>query len=97
MELESSIGKYGRLRKTYLMEHKPAQFKSLEMQGELLTYLADVNDQAIERLLTMTDQMMKNYGVTKELKRKDQMEWVRQVNNIKSMCEEVIYQEFIYA
>jgi hypothetical protein len=97
MELESSIGKYGRLRKTYLMEHKPAQFNALEMQGELWTYLADVNEQVIERLLTMTDQMMKNYGVTEELKRKDQMEWVRQVNNIKSMCEEVICQEFIYA
>lgn len=96
MELENSVGKYGRLRKTYLMEHKAAEFNALAMQGELWAYLADVNEQAIERLHTMMNQMMKNYGVTEELKEKDQMEWVRQVNNIKSMCEEVIYQEFIY-
>jgi hypothetical protein len=90
------IGKYGSLRKTYLMEHKPAEFNALSMHGELWTYLADVNEQAIERLHTMMNQMMKNYGVTEELKEKDQLEWVRQVNNIKAMCEEIIYEEFVY-
>lgn len=91
-----TIGKYGSLRKTYLSEHKPAEFNALEVHGELLVYLAEVNEQATERLHIMMNQMMENYGVTEELKEKNQMEWIRQVNNIKSMCEEVIYQEFIY-
>lgn len=43
------------------------------------------------------EQMAEQWGVTEELKMQDQMEWVRRMNNIKSVAEEMILRKFIYA
>jgi hypothetical protein len=61
-----------------------------------MTHLADINEQANTRLNTMMKQLMETYGITEELKANDQMKWIREVNNIRAMCEEVIYKEMIY-
>ncbi|WP_082035171.1 TnpV protein [Caldibacillus thermoamylovorans] len=93
---ERPLGKYGRIRQTYLKEHNKSLYNSLSIQGKLMTHLADINEQANTRLDTMMKQMMETYGITEELKANDQMKWIREVNNIRAMCEEVIYKEMIY-
>ena len=62
------IGKYGRLHREYLREIHPAQLNTLTLTGELWTYLADLNEQAQERLDTIMEQMKAAEGVTEELK-----------------------------
>ena len=47
------IGKYGRLHREYLREAHPARLNTLTLTGELWTYLADLNEQAQERLDTI--------------------------------------------
>ena len=67
------IGKYGRMHREYLREVHPARFSILVLNGELWTYLADLNEQAQERLDTIMEQMKATEGVTEELKRTSQI------------------------
>lgn len=66
------------------------------LSGKLWAYLADLNEQAQERLDTITAQMMAVEGVTEELKRTSQMDWVQAVNSIRNRAEEIILHEMIY-
>ena len=79
------IGKYGRMHREYLREVHPARLNTLILTGELWTYLTDLNEQAQERLDTIMAQMKAAEGVTEELKRTHQMEWVQRCNNIHNL------------
>ena len=84
------------MRREYLREHKPIQYNCLLLSGELWTYLADLNEQAQDRLEQMIDQMKAAEGVTEGLKAADPMAWVGAMNNIRNRAEEIILQELIY-
>ena len=96
-EEQRPIGKWGRMHRDYLKEHHPILFNDLVLSGQLWTYLADLNEQAQERLTLIVDQMKKDEGVTEELKAADQMEWIRQMNSIRSTAEEIVMTELIYS
>ena len=93
---ERTIGKYGRMHRDYLKEHKPMRFNDLVLEGQLWTYLADLNEQAQNRLQLIIRQMQEAESVTEELKAKDQMAWVRAMNSIQNRAEEIILRELIY-
>ncbi len=78
------IGRYGRLHREYLKEEHPARYSSLILTGKLWTYLADLNEQAEERLDLIIEQMKAAEGVTEELKAQNQLKWVGQINNIRN-------------
>ena len=90
------IGRYGRLHREYLKQEHPARYSSLILTGKLWTYLADLNEQAEERLDLIIEQMKAAEGVTEELKARNQLEWVGQMNNIRNRGEEIIKSEMIY-
>ena len=90
------IGKWGRMHREYLKEHKPIQYNCLLLSGELWTYLADLNEQAQDRLERMIDRMKAVEGITEALKASDPMVWVQSMNNIRARAEEIILQELIY-
>ena len=75
----------------------PARLNTLILTGELWTYLADLNEQAQERLDIIMEQMTITEGVTEKLKRTHQMEWVWRCNNIHNRAEEIILHEIIYS
>ena len=91
-----SIGKWGRMHREYLKEHRPILFNDLILSGQLWTYLADLNEQAQERLCLIIEQMKTAEGVTEEMKAADQMAWVGAMNIIRYRAEEVILREMIY-
>ena len=95
-EENRSIGRYGRLHRDYLKEEHPARYNSLVLTGKLWTYLADLNEQAEERLDLIIEQMKAAEGVTEELKAENQLEWVGRMNNIRNRAEEIIRSELIY-
>ena len=95
-EEQRSIGKWGRMRRDYLKEHRPILFNDLILNGQLWTYLADLNNQAQERLSLIIEQMKASEGVTEELKAANQMAWVGAMNSIRSRAEEIILREMIY-
>ena len=90
------IGKWGRMHRDYLKEHHPILFNDLILSRQLWTYLADLNEQAQERLSLIVEQMKVSEGVTEDLKAGDQMVWVGAMNSIRNRAEEIILREMIY-
>ena len=95
-EEQRPIGKWGRMHRDYLREHRPILFNDLVLSGQLWTYLADLNEQVQERLSLIVEHMKASEGVTEELKAADQMAWVGAMNSIRSRAEEIILHEMIY-
>ena len=91
-----TIGKYGRLRREYLKEHRPIIFNSLILSGELYPHLSEIDCVCVERMDLLTRQMADREGVTEALKAANQMEWVRRMNNIRSRAEEIVLNELVY-
>ena len=90
------IGRWGRMHKKYLMENRPVLYNDLIVKDKLYSYLADLNEQADERLERMISDMKRKEGVTEVLKAFDQMEWVRRINGIRNRAEEIILTEMIF-
>ena len=90
------IGRWGRMHKVFLQEHKPGQYNELLLSGKLWTYLADLNEQADDRLTRIISQMQAAEGVTEELKARAPMRWVGLMNTLKVQIKEII-QEDIFA
>ena len=95
-EEQRPIGKWGRMHRDYLKEHRPILFNDLVLSDRLWTYLADLNEQAQDRLSLIIEQMKASEGVTEELKAADQMAWVGAMNSIRNRAEEIILREMIY-
>lgn len=93
---ERSIGKWGRMHREFLREHHPIQFSQLVLSDTLFTYLADLNEQAQQRMKIMIAQMQIAEGVTEELKATDPMTWVQCMSNIHSRVEEIVREEMIF-
>ena len=90
------LGKYGRLRKRFLKDHRPALYSNLLVSGKLHQHLADIDKTCEERMELLTSQMAKQEGVTETLKVADQMEWVRRMNSIRNRAEEIVLSELVY-
>ena len=90
------IGKWGWMHRDYLRDHRPILFNQLILSGQLWTYLADLNEQALRRLQLIIRQMQEAESVTEELKAADKMAWVGAMNSIRSRADEIILREMIY-
>ena len=95
-EEETTYGKYGIMRKQFLKEHRSAKYQYLVLTGKLTEYLNQVDKEAREKVEMLVEQMAERWGVTEELKMRDQMEWVRRRNNIKATAEEIVYKNIIF-
>ena len=93
---EPHYGKYGMMRKTYLKEHRLAIYSMYMLEDRLTEHLNAVDDEVQERMDILVRQMMERQGITEELKACDQMEWVRAVNGIRNMVEEIVLKELVY-
>ena len=91
------LGKYGRMRKTYLKEHRPILYNQLLMTEKLYPHLAEIDETANRRLEQMMPELMQAAGVTEELKARDPMTWVGLINNCKAQAEEILLTELIYS
>jgi len=90
------IGKWGRMHRDYLKEYHPIQFNNLVLSGNLWTYLADLNEQANQRLEVLITQLKSAEGVAEGLKASDPIGWTQRMNNIAARAEEIIREELIY-
>lgn len=95
-EEERSIGKYGRIHREYLRENKPLLFNDLVLNCQLWTYLADINEQAQDRLQVIIRQMQKAESVTEKMKEDNQWEWILRMNSIYNRAEEIVLKELVY-
>ncbi len=90
------IGRWGRMHMDYLKEHHPIRFNDLCLSGELWTYLADLNEQAQDRLELIIKQMATSESVTESVKQENPMVWIGAMNSIRNRAEEIVKSELIY-
>lgn len=93
---EQELTKYGLMRKHYLKEYRSGIFSGLVLTGELQEYCLNIQEQAEQRMETLTKQMAAAEGVTEELKAADRMGWVAKMNNIMHSAEEIVLAELIF-
>ena len=84
------------MHRDYLKEHHPIQFNTLVLSSNLWKYLADLNEQAQQRMEILIDQLKAAEGITEALKAADPMGWTQRMNNIAARAEELIREELIY-
>ena len=90
------IGKWGRLYRNFLKDHHPIQYTTLVLSGQLWDFLAQANEQILDRLDRTISQMASAEAVTEDLKAADPLAWVGAMNNIRSRAEEIVLQELIW-
>jgi len=90
------LGKYGRMRKKYLQEHRPVLWNSMILSEKLYPHLREIDETANQRLEQLMPELMKRSGVTEALKASDPMKWTGLMNNLKAQAEEIIFAELIY-
>ena len=95
-EEENPIGIWGQRHLRYIKQARKALYTELLTSGRLNTYLADINEQATEQMLLLTEQMAEREGVTEQLKAQDQMQWVQRMNNIRDRATEIVNHDLIY-
>ena len=94
---QKPIGKYGRMHRDYLKQHRRGRYSALLGEGRLNAYLADVDEQAHELVNTLTVELAKTQGIDEHLKATDQMRWVQMMNNGRNSAEETVMRELILA
>lgn len=92
-----SLGKYARMRKRFLQEHRKITYTNLLTSGKLNEHLAEIQQTAQRRMEELVVQIAQAQGVTEELKASDPMKWVGLVNNIRNAAEETVLAELIYS
>ena len=91
-----TLGKYGRMRLTYLKESKKAQYSIMLMNGTLNSHLHDVDELANIILEQTVKAFAEADGCDEKLKAADQMKWVGLMNNYRHCAEEIILKDLIY-
>ncbi len=90
------IGIWGQWHARYLKQHHRILYYNLLTSGKLNAHLAEIDQQAEEIFFRLIKQMTNREGVTEQLKAKNQMEWVRRMNNIRNRAMEIVYTKVIY-
>ena len=94
---EKPLGKYGRMRKAYLKEHRPLIYNQLLLTEKLYPHLIEIDETANSRLEQMMPQLAKDAGATEQLKASDPMRWVGLMNTCKARAEEILMAELIHS
>ena len=90
------IGKYGHLYLDFIKKHRRGTYTTLLTEGRLNEQLHAIDEQVHEQIDLHIKQMTEQMEITEELKATDPMRWVRLMNNIKSLAEEVVLKEVVY-
>jgi len=91
---QGSVGKYGEMRRKYLIEHRKATFQMMSMDGTLKKHLMEINEQANKMLDQQISRLMRTSPAPD--KATNQMGWVQHMNSLKAQAEEIVLSELIY-
>ena len=89
------IGKYGRMRLDYIKNHRRGRYTTLLTEGKLNSHLHEIDVQANEMLETIIPLLAAERGIDENLKARDMLRWVAEMNNIKASAEEIVLREVV--
>ena len=93
---EYNIGKYGLLTLDYIKKYKKGFYTELLIKGDLNKYLYDIDITSNERINNLISLLTEKENVNENLKKDNQMLWVRKMNSIKNVAEEIVLDDLIY-
>ena len=93
---QKPLGKYGRMRKKYLQEHRPVLWNQMILSETLYPHLREIDEQAQSTVDTIIARMAEVDGVTEELKTTDPMCWIGLMNNYRHCAEEFVLRDVVY-
>ena len=90
------IGKYGRMRLDYLKKHRRGTYTTLLTSCTLNQHLYEAEQEAKRQIDLTISRLVKERGITEELKASNPLQWVQEMNNAKQSVEEIVLNEIIY-
>ena len=90
------LGKYGRMRQTFLQERHKGRYTSMLLTGRLEAHLREIDQQAQEQIDRIVADLKKQNHVDEAMKARDQMGWVQAVNSFTAQAEEMVLNEIVY-
>jgi hypothetical protein len=91
------LGKWGRMRRTYLKEHRSGTYSEMLLTGTLMQHLSEIEETAERRMDQLMNSLKEKYHLTEQMKSENQMQWVQMMNNLRATAEEMIQTELIYS
>ncbi len=95
-QTDYQIGKYGRMHLDYIKQHRRGRYTTLLTEGKLNARLHEIDLEANEMLETIIPRLVAEKGIDEDLKARDMLRWVTEMNNIKASAEEIVLREVIY-
>ena len=94
-QTDYQIGKYGRMHLDYIKQHRRGRYSTLLTEGKLNTRLHEIDLEATEMLDTIIPRLATERGIDENLKARDMLRWVAEMNNIKASAEEIVLREVV--
>ena len=92
----NDLGRWANMRLAFIKQYRPQLYQGLLKENKLHSYLVELDRQVRDTLILTEAQMRQTEGITEELKRQDQLEWVCRMSNIRSRAEEIVTNELVY-
>ena len=89
------IGKYGQFYLDYIKNHRRGRYTTLLTEGNLNVQLHEIDIEANETLETIIRRLAAERGIDENLKARDMLRWVAEMNNIKANAEEIVLREVV--
>ena len=94
-QTDYQIGKYGRMHLDYIKQHRRGRYTTLLTEGKLNAWLHEIDLEANEMLETILPRLVAEHGIDENLKARDMLCWVAEMNNIKASAEEIVLWEVV--
>ena len=94
-QTDYQIGKYGRMHLAYIKHHRRGRYTTLLTEGKLNTRLHEIDLEANEILETIIPRLTAESGIDENMKARDMLRWVSEMNNIKASAEEIVLREVV--
>ena len=94
-QTDYQIGKYGQMHLDYIKNHRRGRYTTLLTEGKLNSHLHEIDVQANEMLETIIPRLATETGIDENLKARDMLRWVAEMNNIKASAEEIVLREVV--
>ena len=95
-QTDYQIGKYGRMHLDYIKSHRRGRYTTLLTEGKLNARLHEIDLEASEMLEAIIARLAVERGIDEDLKARDMLRWVAEMNSIKASAEEIVLREVIY-
>ena len=94
-QTDFQIGKYGRMHLDYIKNHRRGRYTTLLTEGKLNARLHEIDLEANKMLETIIPRLATERGIDENLKARDMLRWVAEMNNIKASAEEIVLREVV--